>query len=167
MSDTAEPIEYASRASTTDLPADRLLRRAVGWTAVLYGGQAVLATALHIALARRWLRTPPNMSWDVPTGWTMIASRAQTLAMAGILVAGVLLLRRAPLAVHVLRGCVAGSIVLSIVNLGLALANNPIYASYWSTPGSFAIEALYNLGGLWLPLLLILITLPSLARRMV
>jgi hypothetical protein len=43
---------------------------------------------------------------------------------------------------------------------------NPTYRSYWSTPGAAAVEGLGFLNGLWLPALLVLLTLPPLARRM-
>jgi hypothetical protein len=49
----------------------------------------------------------------------------------------------------------------------MAIRQSVVYASYWSTPATAATNALRFLAGLWLPVLILLLTLPPLARRMV
>jgi hypothetical protein len=48
----------------------------------------------------------------------------------------------------------------------MAMRQNPVYTSYWSTPASAAINALQFIEGMWLEVMLLLLTLPPLARRM-
>ena len=165
MSHAAPSIEYASTAH--DTPPDRLLRRIVAWTAIVYGGEALVARALHIALAKGWLSHPSSMSWDLAGGWILVSNSVSTLTMCALLVAGLLLLRRSALSIPILRAGVAASIVVHIVGLALVMRANPIFASYWSTPGTFAVYSLQELRNTLVPILLVLLTLPPLARRMV
>lgn len=51
MPDAGPLIAYAS-TGLEDQPADRLLRRIVGWSAVLYGAKALVLSALFVALSR-------------------------------------------------------------------------------------------------------------------
>ena len=165
MSDTAPWIEYASQG--LELPADQLLRRIVGWTAIMYGGEAVIGTALHVALARGWVASPSSMSWSLDGGWNIIVMHAQTLAMTALVTGGVLMLRRSPASVVVMRASIASSIVLAVLGLAMTLRASPVYASYLSTPATATVYTVQYLRGLWLPVLIVLLTLPPLARRMV
>ena len=65
-----------------------------------------------------------------------------------------------------MRVSVAAQLVLTVATTALELYAEPVYASYWSKPGTAAMEAMGVLGGLWLPVVLVLLTLPPLARRM-
>jgi carbon starvation protein CstA len=107
------------------------------------------------------------MSWSIDARWTVVGMAAQALAMLALLTAGVLLLRRSRSSIILLRASVACSIALSTLSLAMSLYDNSIYASYWSTPATAAVNALQFLSGFWLPVLLVLLTLPPLARRMV
>src|SRR5690349_2777856 len=98
-------IAYAT--DTQDHPADRLLRRIVGWAAVFYGGEALLRTALFVALARQWLDSPKTMGWNLGAGWSQVLSRANDLDMCLLVLAGLLLLLRRPASVPLLRVSVA------------------------------------------------------------
>jgi hypothetical protein len=59
MSDLGLPIDHASQDA--ELPADRLLRRILAWSAIAYGADGVIQNALFIALAKKWVASPPNM----------------------------------------------------------------------------------------------------------
>jgi len=50
-------------------------------------------------------------------------------------------------------------------NLGMRA--EPLYRDYWSTPAAAAMEASQLTRGCWLLVLIVLLTLPPLARRMV
>ena len=165
MSHPAASIDYASESH--DTPADRLLRRIVAWAAIVYGGEALVGRALQVALGKGWLAHPSTMSWELEGGWILISNSAHTLSMCVLLVAGLLLLRRSPLGVTLLRASVAASIVVHFAGLALVLRANPTFASYWSTPGTLAFYSLNELQNLLLPALFLLLTLPPLARRMV
>lgn len=158
-------IEYG----TNDLesPADRLLRRVVAWTAVAEGAQSLLTSAVHVALAKKWLASPSTMGWDLSGGWSAVIMAATAAAMGTLLAGGLLLLRRSPWSLPLLRGGAAASILLSVAGLARAVYTIPVYRSYWSTPGTFTMEAAQFARGLWVPALLLLLTLPPLARRMV
>jgi hypothetical protein len=112
---TAPLIEYTSEA--LEQPADRLLRRIVAWTAIVCGGEVVIGTALHIALAKKWVASPSNMSWEFDGRGDALLTAAQTLAMCGLLFGGLLLLRRARASIVLMRGSVVCSIVLTFVSL--------------------------------------------------
>jgi len=164
MSD-AMPIDYASDA--LEQPADRLLRRIIGWSGIAYGGKGLLGKALHVALAKGWVASPPNMSWSFDGRWDLIQMVGSTVTDAALLYGGILLLNRSRSSVIVLRASAGFAIALAVVGLAMAMRQNATYASYWSTPGTAMSNALHFLGGLWLPVLIVLITLPPLARRMV
>jgi hypothetical protein len=165
MSDTVSPIEYAPQG--LELPSDGLLRHIIAWAAIVYGGDAVIGAALHVALAKGWAASPPSMSWSLDGEWDAPLMAAQTLAMSALLIGGVLMLRRSRACFVVLRASIGCSICLTVLNLVLVLRDNPVYASYWSTPAAAAVNALQFWRGLWLPVLLVLLTLPPFARRMV
>ena len=164
MPDDTSPIQYAS-PGLAELPADRLLRRIVAWTAIAYGANALARTALHVVLAKGWAAAPPNMSWSLEGGWNTAVFLVQSAAMAALVAGGVLALRRSRACVAVLRGSVACWVLLSVVGLAMLVRTNPTYASYWSTPAAAAVNAAHFLEGLCLPVLILLLTLP-LARRM-
>ncbi|HEV2295416.1 MAG TPA: hypothetical protein VGR35_16315 [Tepidisphaeraceae bacterium] len=159
------PIEYASDA--LEQPADRLLRHIVGWSGIAYGGKALLGSALHVALAKGWVATPPNMSWSFDGRWDLLQMVVAAMTNTALLCGGVLLLNRSRSSVIVLRASAGFTIALAVVGLAMAMRQNATYASYWSTPATATSNALGFLGGLWLPVLIVLLTLPPLARRMV
>jgi hypothetical protein len=164
MSD-AVPIAYAS--DDLEQPADRLLRRIIGWSAIAYGGMALLGLALHVALARGWAATPSTMAWNIGGRWSVFQMVVGAMTDAALLLGGVLLLSRSRWSVLVLRASAGFAIALAAVGTGMAIRQSVVYASYWSTPATAATNALRFLAGLWLPVLILLLTLPPLARRMV
>ena len=87
MSDPAPPIAYAS--AEDELPSDRLLRRIVAFSAMIYGGDALLDTALHVALARGWVASPSSMGWGFYPN-DLVITAAQTVVMFAMLMGGVL-----------------------------------------------------------------------------
>lgn len=159
------PIEYG----TTDLepPADRLLRRVVGWTAVAYAAQSLLTTAAHVALAKKWLASPSTMGWDLGGGWSAVIMAAQAATMCAMLAGGLLLLKRSPWSLPLLRGSAVASVLLTGAGLVRAMYITPVIRSYWSTPGSIFVETAQFARGVWVLVLLLLLTLPPLARRLV
>ena len=165
MTEPAPTIAYASEAY--EAPADRLLRHVVAWTALVLGGNALVTTALHAALAKGWVASPPNMSWSLGTGWGAVVLGANMLTNIGLAVGAVLLLRRSRASLAILRASVACSLVLSVLGLAMLIIGNPTYRSYWSTPAAAALYAIQFLGGVWDEVLIVLLTLPPLARRMV
>jgi hypothetical protein len=165
MSHGAPLIEYAPPG--LEAPADRLLRRIVAWSAIVYGAEALVVKTLHVALSRGWLASPSTMSWSLDGGWSRIMMAAQALTMLAMLIGGVLMLRRSRACLVILRAGVACSIVLAILSLAMAMRASPVYRSYWSTPAAAAVNAMDFMGNLWLPILIVLLTLPPLARRMV
>lgn len=165
MPDTAPMMDYAS--DSVEQPAEGLLRRIVAWSAILYGGESVGVTLLQVALATRWLDTPANMSWSIEGGWSRLLFTAQALAMAGFLAGGLLLLKRLPASILVLRISAGSLVVVTLGGIAATLVDYPPFASNWSTPGAAVMMALQVLHALWMPALFILLTLPPLARRMV
>src|SRR5207248_3315554 len=137
------------------------------WTAIVEGGTSVLATALRVALANKWLATPNTMAWGFDAQWEIALTAAEALTMCALLVGGVMLLTRTRVAIPILRLSVACSIVLMFVGTVMALHSSTTYASYWSKPATAAVEALQVVKGEWPELLIGLLTLPPLARRMV
>src|SRR2546423_12413201 len=113
MSDTTPLIEYASEGQ--EHPTDRLLRRIIAWSAIMYGGKALLGAALQLALGKGWLASPSTMSWYLARGWMLVVNCADTLTMCALLIGGVMLLRRSRASVVVLRSSVACSIALTIL----------------------------------------------------
>jgi hypothetical protein len=164
MTAAAIQIDYAGE--TEESPADRLLRRIVGWAAVVYGGAGVLRLAIHIALARGWVSRPPNMSWSLSAGWGALLVAAQTLTDCGFLLAGALLLRRSFVGVPVLRGAAAVSAVMMFAHVVYAMFEFQNYASYWSKPASAAVQALDLVTGLWVPLLIAALTFRPPGKRL-
>jgi hypothetical protein len=166
MSEPMPTIGYAPPGGL-EVPADRLVRRVVAWLSVLYGGQSLVGTALHVALARGWAASPKNMSWAISGGATVAMMGVSALAMCAYVVGGVLLMRRSRGSVLVLRAAVVGDVVVSLVGLGLVLYQDPTYASYWSTPATGTMYALEHMRALYVPGLVGVLTAPPLARRMV
>src|SRR5947208_581845 len=113
MTDSAPLIQYASEP--LEQPAERLLRHIVAWTAIVEGGTSVLATALRVALANKWLATPNTMAWGFDAQWEIALTAAEALTMCALLVGGVMLLTRTCVAIPILRLSVACSIVLMFV----------------------------------------------------
>ena len=165
MQDTFPPLAYAPPG--LDQPADRLLRRIVGWLAILFGGESLVGSALHYALAKGWLSHPANMSWSIDDSWQLALMAVSTGVKLTMFLGGVLLLRQSRTSILLLRAGAACTIGLSLLGLALLLRTNPTYASYWSTPATAAIYTMQSFQSLWLPLLVGLLTLPPLARRMV
>src|SRR5215207_293921 len=152
MTERAPPlIGYAPPGM--ELSADRLLRRIVAWLAILIGGHALVLKALHVGLARGWLASPPNMSWSIDERWQVVQMVFSSLVMLAMLFGGVLLLRRSPVAILLLRASAACLILQSVVSQVMYLLTNSILRSYWSTPGSAAVNALQFFQSLWLTLL--------------
>jgi hypothetical protein len=164
MSQSLAAIPYATE--TLEARPDQLLRRIVAWTAILYGGQAVLTTALHVALAKGWVASPNTMSWSFGGGADVLVTAARTLTNCALVTGGLFLLGRSRLGVILIRAGVAGAVVTAAAGLAVTLNAVPTYASYWSTPAAFAVNAADFLRGVALPVLLALLTLPALARRM-
>ncbi|MDQ3440388.1 MAG: hypothetical protein M3478_08585 [Planctomycetota bacterium] len=165
MIEPAPTIAYASEAF--DTPADRLLRHVVAWTALILGGNAVVTTGLHVALAKGWAASPPSMSWSLESGWGAVVLGAHMLTNVGLVVGAVLLLRRSRMSLAFLRASVGCSLVLTALGLAMLIIENPTYRSYWSTPATAALYGIQFLGGVWDEALIVLLTLPPLARRMV
>jgi hypothetical protein len=165
MSHAAPLIAYGTE--DLDTPTDRLLRRIVGWTAIVSSAKSLLTTALLVALAKKWLASPSSMVWDLDGGWNAVVRAADTAASCALLLGGLLLLRRSWAGILLIRAGVASLVALSAVSLTMLLYTNPTYASYWSTFGAAAIETSSWVSGLWPDAMLILLTLPPLARRMV
>lgn len=162
--ETAPLIAY--EVERADPPADRLLRLVVGWAAIADGGKALLNGVLHVALSRGWAQSPSSMSWDLDGTWSAVMMAAQAITSGAQLISGVMMLRGLRSSVLLLRLSLAGSMALAIVSLALLLHRSPTYASYWSTPATAAVYTLNFVGGLWLPILLLCLTLRPLARRM-
>ena len=165
MTEPAPTIAYASE--TYEAHADRLLRHVVSWTALVLAGNALITTGLHVALAKGWVASPPSMSWSMGTGWGAVVLGANMLTNIGLVVGAVLLLRRSKASLAILRASVACSLVLTALGLAMLIIDNPTYRSYWSTPATAALYAIQFLSGLWDEVLIVLLTLPPLARRMV
>ena len=159
--DTASPIEYAT--DNLEQPADRLLRRIVAGSAIAYGGLAVAGTALNLALAAGLVAGPPDMVWDPGSGWHQGVAAAQTVAMAASVVGGVLMLGGGRSGVLVVRAAVTCSIVLLVLSRTADMLATP---ELWSTPAGAAAYATHYLRGFFVPVLIVLLTLPPLARRM-
>ena len=92
MTESTPTIAYASEPYHT--PADRLLRQVVAWLAMINGGLAIITTGLHMALANDWVDSPQNMSWELEGGWSTVVMAAHGLTNIGLLIGGILLLRR-------------------------------------------------------------------------
>ena len=91
---------------------------------------------------------------------------AQTLAMAALLAGGVLVSRRSRTGAGVLRAGAVGSGVFSVATTAMAMYSLPSFWSSWSTPGAAAFQAIQVAEALWVPVLMVLLTLPPLGRRM-
>jgi hypothetical protein len=165
MTEPATTIAYASEAY--EASADRLLRHVVAWTALVLGGNALITTGLHVALAKEWVASRPNMSWSLGTGWGAVVLGANMLTNIGLVAGAVLLLRRSRASLAILRASVACSLVLTALGLAMLIIEDPTYRSYWKTPATAALYAIQFLGGVWDEALIALLTLPPLARRMV
>jgi hypothetical protein len=165
MSNPTALIDYATDG--LDHPADRLFRRIVAWFAIVNDSAALISTALHVALANGWAASPSSMAWEFDSGWNVALTGAQTLFNSIMVLAGVLLLKRSRSSVALLRVTAGCSIVLSILGLAVAMLDSPIYASYWSTPAAGGVNAMQFARGVMPDILLIFLTLPPLARRMV
>lgn len=164
MSDPGPPIAYASRAA--ELPADRLLRRILAWSAIFYGAQGIISNALLVALAKKWMASPRNIGWGFGRDTRdVILIVADTLVMSALIIAGILILKRGRVGVIVLRAAVISAIVRAVLYHAISALTIAEVASCWSTPGAAAMQALGILYGLWIPVLLGLLTLPPLARR--
>jgi hypothetical protein len=167
MTDEAPLIEYGLEGpGAPDLPTDRFLRRIVGWAAIVYSAKSLITSALDVALAKKWLASPSSMAWELDGGWTAVVRGADTLATCVLLLGGVLLLRRSRAGVVLIRAGIACLAALSALSLAMQLYTNSTYASYWSTFGAAAMETSSWLSGFWPEAMLILLTLPPLARRM-
>lgn len=158
-------IEYASEV--LEQPADRLLRRIVGWMAIAYAALSLIATALRVALIKGWVAGPQNTTWMFEGSWQVGLTAAEAALNAVYLYGGVRLLNRWRWSIIILRASAFSSVALAVVSAVLFSQFNTFYASYWSTPGSAAMHAAEFLSGLWLPAIIVLLTLPPLARRMV
>lgn len=158
-------LSYASEV--LDPSADRLLRRIVAWMAIVEGGAAVVSNVIHVGLAMGWLPSPANMSWEISWGWSTAMMAAIALTSVATLVGGLLLLRRVRASIVLLRAAGIAAIALSVANTVIIMLTFPGYAGLWSTFGSAAYQTLAALRGFAPPTLLVLLTLPPLARRMV
>lgn len=165
MEDAGPLIPYAS-ISTRDYPSDRLLRRIVGWLAIVCGGKTVVLNALYLALSKGWVAQPPSMSWGLGGPGRAAIIAGETIAMCAMLLGGLMFLRRAAGAAALLRCAAAAMVALALLNQGVVLYTDPDYAGYWSEPATAAVEALVGLNALLLPVVILLLTLPPLARRM-
>jgi len=165
MEDTGPLIPYAS-TSTGDHPSDRFLRRIVGWLAIVCGARTVLLNALYVALSNGWVAQPPSMAWGLGGWWRAAIMAGETVAMCALLLGGTMLLRRLAGAVALLRCAAVALATLSLLGQAGLLHFDPDYAGYWTEPATAAVEALVVLNGFWLPVVIVLLTLPPLARRM-
>jgi len=165
MQETALSIEYASEG--LELPADRLLRRIVGWSAILYGAAAIIHAALYVALATKWAASPPFMAWSFRGASDIILLVLQTAIMSTLLFGGLLLLRRSQAGIVVVRTAVACAMALTILGEVTNIHATPTLASDWSTLAGAALMTLGVFDQLSVPALILLLTLPPLARRMV
>jgi hypothetical protein len=95
----------------------------------------------------------------------MIVAVGDILGRCAILIAGVLILKRARSGIVVLRAAMICAIVLAVLYHAISALTTPDIASCWSTPGAAAMQALGILHALWIPVSLGLLTLPLLARR--
>jgi hypothetical protein len=102
MPDPAPLIGYESNG-LEDPTAYRLLRRIVGWAAIVAGAKTVVLNALYVALSRGWVAQPQNMSWGMGGRLRVAIITGETIAMSALLLSGVLLLRRSRGAVALLR----------------------------------------------------------------
>ncbi len=159
-------IEYAPDG--LDAREVRLLRAIVAVTAIVYGGNALLAQGIHLALTRGWVASLSSTRWIIEGGATTVVWAADGLNMLLMLIGGVLLWRRMRSSILILRISIACTVVLLVAGIVVEMIANPTYASFWSTPASAAYNALqYPLSYMLVPILLALLTLPPLARRMV
>jgi hypothetical protein len=159
-------IDYA-RDEGAEAPADRLLRKMLGWAAVVYGGVSLLQMALHIGLANGLLSRPANMSWSLSGGWGLLLPGAQVLCESAFLLGGALLLiRRSAVGVTALRVAAMVSVLLLLVGVIVNLRQFSAYASYWSKPATAAMELLDLTNGLWVPLLIAALTFRPPGRSM-
>jgi hypothetical protein len=165
MSGSTLQIGYASEDA--ELPADRLLRRIAGWWAIVYAAEAIVNAALQLALHKRWVAMPANSAWALGGRWGEIVMGVRTVMMCMLLIGGVLLLRRSGTGVLILRAALAGAIVLAILNFAVLEYPSMAISVSRSMPvlaASFALPVLQSVSA---PVLLLLVTLPPLARRMV
>jgi hypothetical protein len=165
MSLNAPPIDYAR--DPLEQPADRLLRRIIGVLAIAHGAMGLTTNALHVLLARGWTTSPTTMSWSIDSTWQAGIMVATALVMIALLSGGVMVMRGSAAGFSMLRIGATAEILISGIGLALVLGNNSIYRSYWSTPATGVIYAIQFVEGEWVPLLMLALTLPPLARRMV
>ena len=153
-------IEYAAEGGAPG--GDRLLRHVVAWSAIVYGGAAVVRFALHAALVMGWVASPPNTSYGFGDGWGRAGSTAHVLGAAVVMVGGAMLLgrlRKSAVAIRTGAACLIVALVLNAVTV--------LMSPYFRlTPATAAEHALHLVIIIWLPLVLVLLTLPPLARRM-
>ena len=164
MSQPIALVDYASEG--LQQPSDRLLRKIVAGLALAEGGIPLVCTALHIGLARHWLRSPNTMGWDFDGTWDIVCIAVSSIIESVMLVGGVLLMMNARGGIVIVRWSAIGAILMSIVATALTMQHIPTYASYWSTPATAAMNALQLIDGFLPRILLALLTLPPLARRM-
>ena len=127
----------------------------------------VIHTAVLVGLSQKWLASPRTMMWGFAGTWDVMLTAVQTLAMCVIVLGGVLLAGRSRASITLVRGGAALSILVAVMDQVLSVRSSSVGMSYWSTPATFTWQALKFLAGLWCPALLLLLTLPPLARRMV
>jgi hypothetical protein len=165
MPETDPLIPYANPA-VDQQPADPLLRRVVGGAAIVYSGIGLVSTALHVALARKWAASPPNVSWELGGAWTRAVMAAEALSTALVLAGGAMMLRGSRMGILLLRCGAAASVVLSLLGIAMAIGGGGTsYRSMWITPAAAALQALELFRRMWPLLLMMVLTLPPLSRR--
>jgi len=165
MSEADLLIPYANTAMDQQ-PANPLLSRAVGGAVIVYGGAVLVCMALHVALARSWIASPPYVSWALGGLWNRVVMAAQALATALLLAGGAMMLRRSRTGILFVRWGAGGSCVLSLVGTAMALSQGSSYRSLWGTPAAATYQVLEMLQRLWPTLLMTLLASPPLARRL-
>jgi hypothetical protein len=164
---TTDAIALGYAAEYVDPVADRLLRQIVAWMAIIEGGAAIVGNVVHVGLALNLLSSPPNMSWEIDRSWNTIMMAATALTSIATLIGGLMLLRRIRASIVLLRVAGISTIACGFASTVLIMITIPGYAAYWSTFGAATVQSLDAFRGLWTPAMLVLLTLPPLAKRMV
>lgn len=159
-------VDYAA-----DCPpgaSDRLLRRIVGWVAIVYGGLSLMRSVSHFALVVGWAARAQFPRWaplDTLEKWVFVAVDATI--MAALLLGGVMLLRRMPTSIILLRVAAVCSIAFNFTYAAIFVMTYEGWMAFLSTPVAALFDKLPLIAPGWVPVILLVLTLPSLAKRIV
>lgn len=165
MRDTPVLVDYATDG--LEAASDRLLRRVVGWLAIVYGGLMLGNSVMTMTLAMKWAASPSSISWRLGDSWSVISTILHAAALAMLTFGGALLVLRVHASIIWLRLATVSSLVLLFANIARSIHTNTIPISFWSTPVAYITYSYHYITALWVPGMVLALTLPPLARRMV